>query len=138
MALIDRIKPHIRNLEPYQPGKPIEEVERELGIEGAVKLASNESPLGPSPRALAAVREALDGVHRYPDGASHALRVALADRLEVQPHQLVFGAGADEVLELPAKILLGPVEPPAARLNREPSCGRVVQARSRVRQLRIH
>jgi histidinol-phosphate aminotransferase len=102
------VKAHIRELEPYQPGKPIEELERELGIEGAIKLASNESPIGPSPRALAAVREALSGVHRYPDGASFALRRKLAARLEVDPSQLVFGCGADEILELLAKCLLGP------------------------------
>jgi histidinol-phosphate aminotransferase len=108
MGLEDIIKPHILGLEPYRPGKPIEELERELGIEGCIKLASNESPIGPSPKALAAVREALEGVHRYPDGASFALREALSNRLEVDPAQLVFGAGADEILELLAKVLLGP------------------------------
>jgi histidinol-phosphate aminotransferase len=101
------IKPHIRTLAPYQPGKPIEELERELGIEGAIKLASNESPLGPSPKAVAALRGALEGVHRYPDGASFALRRALATRLGVDGGQLVFGCGADELLELVAKVCLG-------------------------------
>ena len=108
MSLERLIKPHIRELEPYQPGKPIEELERELGIEGAIKLASNESPIGPSPRAVAAVRDALAGVHRYPDGASFALRHKLAARLGVDGSQLVFGCGADEVLELIAKCVLGP------------------------------
>jgi histidinol-phosphate aminotransferase len=108
MALERLVKPHILELEPYQPGKPIEELERELGIEGSIKLASNESPIGPSPRAVAAMREALGGVHRYPDGASFALRRALAARLRVGGDQLVFGAGADEILELLAKVLLGP------------------------------
>jgi len=108
MGLERIIKPHILGLEPYQPGKPIEEVERELGIEDCIKLASNESPIGPSPKALAAVREALAGVHRYPDGASFALRERLSSRLELDPAQLVFGAGADEILELLAKVLLGP------------------------------
>jgi histidinol-phosphate aminotransferase len=108
MALERVVKPHILALEPYQPGKPIEELERELGITGSIKLASNESPLGPSPRALAAVREALAGVHRYPDGASFELRRKLAARLGVAEGQLVFGAGADEILELLAKVLLGP------------------------------
>jgi histidinol-phosphate aminotransferase len=107
MALEQIIRPHILDLEPYQPGKPIEEVERELGIEGSIKLASNESPIGPSPKAIAAVREALDGVHRYPDGASHALRERLSATLDVEPDQLVFGAGADELLELLAKVLIG-------------------------------
>ena len=108
MGLRGIIKPHILGLEPYQPGKPIEELERELGIEDCIKLASNESPIGPSPLAVAAVREALEGVHRYPDGASFALRERLSSRLGVDPEQLVFGAGADEVLELLAKVLLGP------------------------------
>ena len=108
MSLERVVKPHIRELEPYQPGKPIEELERELGIEGAIKLASNESPIGPSPRAVAAVRDALAGVHRYPDGASFALRRKLAARLGVDGSQLVFGCGADEILELIAKCVLGP------------------------------
>jgi len=102
------VKPHILALEPYQPGVPPEQLERELGIEGAIKLASNESPIGPSPRAVAAVREAVASVHRYPDGASFALREKLAGRLGVSGAQLVFGAGADEILELLAKTLLGP------------------------------
>ncbi len=108
MALERVVKPHILELEPYQPGKPIEELERELGISGSVKLASNESPLGPSPKALAALRRAIGNIHRYPDGASFELRTKLAGRLRVGEEQLVFGAGADEVLELLAKVLLGP------------------------------
>jgi histidinol-phosphate aminotransferase len=108
MGLETIIKPHILDLEPYQPGKPVEELERELGIEGCIKLASNESAIGPSPKAIAAVREALEGVHRYPDGASFALRERLSSRLGVDSEQLVFGAGSDEVLELLAKVLLGP------------------------------
>jgi histidinol-phosphate aminotransferase len=108
MALERIVKPHIRELEPYEPGKPAEELDRELGISGSLKLASNESPLGPSPLALAAVRDALANVHRYPDGSSYGLRRKLAARLGVDGGQLVFGAGADEVLELLAKVLLGP------------------------------
>jgi histidinol-phosphate aminotransferase len=108
MSLRSRVKPWIAELAPYAPGKPIEEVERELGIAGAVKLASNENPIGPSPRAVAALREAAVGVHRYPDGSCHRLRHALADRLAVAPEQLVFGCGADELLELVAKAFLGP------------------------------
>lgn len=108
MALRDLVKPHIRELEPYVPGKPIEELERELGITDSVKLASNESPYGPSPKALAAAHEALEESHRYPDGASFALRAKLSDRLDVGGEHLVFGCGADELLELLAKTLLGP------------------------------
>ena len=102
------IKPWVAQLEPYVPGKPIEELERELGIEGAVKLASNENPLGPSPRAIEAIRRAAANVHRYPDGASFRLREALAARLGVARESLVFGCGADEILELVAKCFLGP------------------------------
>lgn len=108
MGLERVVKAHIRTLAPYEPGKPIEELERELGIEGAIKLASNESPLGPSPKAVAALRSALSGIHRYPDGASFALRSALAQKLGVAQAQLVFGCGADELLELIAKTCLGP------------------------------
>jgi histidinol-phosphate aminotransferase len=107
MALKDIVNPHVRSLAPYEPGKPIEELERELGISGSIKLASNESPLGPSPKAVAAIRAAAASLHRYPDGASFALREKLADRLDVARNQLVFGAGADEVLELLAKSFLG-------------------------------
>ena len=108
MSLASKVKPHIAALDPYQPGKPIEELERELGISGAVKLASNENPLGPSPRALEALRGALDGVYRYPDGACWRLRQRLAERFAVAPEQLAFGCGADELLELVAKCFLGP------------------------------
>ncbi|MEZ4330624.1 MAG: histidinol-phosphate transaminase [Myxococcota bacterium] len=107
MSLADRVKPYIRSLAPYVPGKPIEELERELGISGSIKLASNENPLGPSPRAVEAMRAAAAEIHRYPDGASFALRAALSKRLGVAGDQLVFGAGADEILELIAKTLMG-------------------------------
>ncbi len=107
MSLADRVKPHIKSLAPYVPGKPIEELERELGIRGSIKLASNENPLGPSPRAVEAMRRAAGEIHRYPDGASFALRAALSKKLEVAGDQLVFGAGADEILELIAKTLIG-------------------------------
>jgi len=108
VSLASRVKPWIAALAPYVPGKPLEELERELGITGAVKLASNENPLGPSPKAVAALRDALAGLHRYPDGACFRLRERLAQRLDVAPEQLVFGSGADEILELVAKAFLGP------------------------------
>ena len=108
MALEKIVKPHILELLPYQPGKPVEQLERELGISGAIKIASNENAHGPSPKALAAMREKLDEVNRYPDGAAWELRAKLAERFEVDPGQLVFGCGADEVLELLAKSFLGP------------------------------
>ena len=107
MSLADLVKPHIRSLAPYEPGKPMEELERELGIRSSIKLASNENPLGPSPRAVEAMRKAVGEIHRYPDGASFALRTKLAGRLGVAENQLVFGCGGDEILELIAKTLIG-------------------------------
>ena len=94
MSLKDLVKAHIQTLEPYVPGKPLEELTRELGIVDPVKLASNESPLGPSPKVIEAIREAAGEVHRYPDGANFELRAALARKLSIDPEQLVFGAGA--------------------------------------------
>jgi histidinol-phosphate aminotransferase len=108
VALERIVKPQVLTLAPYEPGKPPEAVEREFGVVGATKLASNESPIGPSPRAIEAVRQALGGVNRYPDGACFALRAALSARLGVAPEQLVFGCGADELFELIAKAFLGP------------------------------
>jgi histidinol-phosphate aminotransferase len=97
----------VLGITPYQPGKPIEELERELGIPGAVKLASNENPLPPSPRVLAALREALVGVNRYPDGSGHYLRHALAERHGVDPDAVVLGNGSNELLELLARTFVG-------------------------------
>jgi histidinol-phosphate aminotransferase len=107
MSIADRVQPHVRSLEPYEPGKPIEELERELGISGSVKLASNENPIGPSPRAVAALHAAVEHVNRYPDGHAFALRRKLAERLGVAEAGLVFGNGSSEVLELLAKSFLG-------------------------------
>lgn len=98
-ALVARITPvHVRGLDAYQPGKPVEELERELGITGAIKVASNENPLGPSPRAVAAIQGALGGLHLYPDAGGWALRRALGARLGLDPAQLVLGAGSNELL----------------------------------------
>ncbi len=108
MSVKDLANAHIGELTPYEPGRPIEEVERELGIRGAVKLASNENPWGPSPLALAALREAEGSVHRYPDGGCFALRARLASHLGIPENQLIFGSGADEILELVAKTFLSP------------------------------
>ena len=88
----------ILNLTPYVPGKPIEEVKRELGIDDIVKLASNENPLGPSPKAVAAMKAALDNAALYPEGSCFELRQILAKHLGVDPDMLIFGAGADEVI----------------------------------------
>ena len=108
MALEDVVKPWVLDLTPYKPGKPPEALERELGIRDAIKLASNESPLGPSAKAIEAVRQAAAEMHRYPDGASFSLRERLATQHALDPAQFVFGAGADEILELVVKAFLGP------------------------------
>jgi histidinol-phosphate aminotransferase len=87
---------------------PIEELERELGITGSIKLASNENPLGPSPRALAAIRAALGDLHRYPDGSAFYLKRRLAERLGVTPAELLVGNGSNEVIELVVRTFLRP------------------------------
>lgn len=87
-------------IKPYVPGKPVEEVERELGLKNVIKMASNENPLGPSAHAVEAMRLNLDKMHIYPDGNCFYLKQALADRLGVTPEQLIFGNGSDELLSL--------------------------------------
>lgn len=99
---------HIAAIVPYPPGKPIEELERELGITDSIKLASNENPLGPSPRALAAVREKLAGLHRYPDGSAYYLRRKIAEKLNVPMEGVVLGNGSNEIIELVIRTLIRP------------------------------
>ena len=106
-TLLDRVRAHVREIDPYKPGKPIEEVERELGLR-AVKLASNENPLGPSPLAIEAARAALDASHRYPDGGGYALRQKIAARLGVHRDEIILGDGTSEVIDLAARALLTP------------------------------
>jgi histidinol-phosphate aminotransferase len=100
----------IRRIAPYVPGKPIAETARELGMAEAdiLKMASNENPLGSSPKALAAIRGALDVLHYYPDGSGYDLKEALAPRLGVTPAHLVLGNGSNDVLELAARAFLRP------------------------------
>ena len=98
----------IRGLAPYEPGKPAEELERELGLTDVIKLASNENPLGPSPLVKVALAEAVDELERYPDGAAFALRDKLACHLQVQPEQLTLGNGSNDVLVLLAETFLTP------------------------------
>jgi len=95
--------PGVRSLQPYQPGKPIEQLQRQLGIADIIKLASNENPLGPSPLALAAVRAALSDVHRYPDGSGFELKKALSAHLGINNAQITLGNGSNDVLELIAR-----------------------------------
>jgi histidinol-phosphate aminotransferase len=101
------IPDYLRGLPVYVPGKPIEEVERELKIH-AVKLASNENPLGPSPKGIAAARAVLEDSNRYPDGGTHALRQTLAERHGVSPEEVFIGLGSSELIDLAARVLLRP------------------------------
>ncbi len=100
-------KANLARVNNYQPGKPIEEVEREYGVRNAVKMASNENALGPSPKALQAIRKNLGRIHRYPDGGCYYLRQKLAKRLKVSPENLVFGNGSDELLVFSVRALVG-------------------------------
>ncbi len=99
---------HLAGLDRYEPGKPVAEVERELGLSNVVKLASNENPLGPSPLAVEALRDVLTDLHRYPDGPATLLRQALADRLGVAAAQVVIGNGSTDLIDLLARAFLGP------------------------------
>lgn len=101
-----RVPEWIRTLAPYPPGKPIEELEREYGVHGSIKLASNENPLGPSPKALAAIVAALAGLHRYPDGDCFYLKRAVAKKLGTSPDALIFGSGSNEVIELAVRTFM--------------------------------
>jgi histidinol-phosphate aminotransferase len=100
--------PYVRAIAPYQPGKPIAELERELGITGIVKLASNENPLGVSPRAVAAMHEAIKTIALYPDGNGFELKDALATRYGVAHANLVLGNGSNDLLELASRAFLAP------------------------------
>ncbi|TVQ98768.1 MAG: histidinol-phosphate transaminase [Deltaproteobacteria bacterium] len=99
--------PWVSRLKPYVPGKPIEELERELGITGSIKLASNENPLGPSPLAVTAMQCALASLHLYPDGGAYRLRGALAEQLGVTAGEIVLGNGSNEVLSMICRAFLG-------------------------------
>ena len=109
MSRLDlRVPAGIAGIKPYVAGKPIEELSREYGITDAIKLASNENPIGPSPKAVEAVSRALSTIHRYPDAAAHDLTTALADRLGVPPETIVLGNGSDEILGLITGVFLQP------------------------------
>jgi histidinol-phosphate aminotransferase len=105
-----RVPEQIMNLVPYQPGKPISETKRELGLETVHKLASNESMLPPSARVQQAVQSALQEIHRYPDGACFEMRQAIARYYGVAPEWLVFGNGSDEIVDILVQIYCRPDE----------------------------
>ncbi len=100
--------PGVRSLKPYEPGKPIEELERELGIRVSAKLASNENPLGPSQRTVQALQDHMQELSYYPDGSTFALKKALASRHGVPPECITMGNGSNDVLDLIARTFLGP------------------------------
>lgn len=110
MSFCDLALQCVTQLQPYIPGKPIEELERELGITNIVKLASNENPLGPSKKVLAAIAKASTEVTRYPDGNGFALKSALADKYQLNIDQITLGNGSNDVLELLARAFVAPDE----------------------------
>lgn len=102
-SFFDRAVPGVRGLHPYQPGKPIAELEREYGVTDAIKLASNENPLGPSPCVVEALRNELSQIARYPDGAGYALKQAIAEKYTLNISQITLGNGSNDILELIAR-----------------------------------
>src|SRR5688572_26005198 len=110
MSVLASLNPALANLPVYQPGRPIEEVAREhnLPVESVIKLASNENPLGPSPKAVAALRKALDTLHLYPDGNAFFLKRKLTEKLAVKPENIVLGNGSNEIIEFVGHALMRP------------------------------
>lgn len=105
-----KVASHISSLVPYPPGKPIEELEREYGISGSIKLASNENAWGPSPRAVSAIKDGLRNLHRYPDGSCYYLAQSLAAKIGIEPEEIVFGNGSNEIIGLLITAFLQPGE----------------------------
>gem|GEM_PF-6415546 len=124
------LRPNVRRMTPYSPGKPIAELQRERDVHPIVKLASNENPLGPSPRALEAIAAAAQHLHLYPDASGYALRQALSAKYGLPPEQLVLGNGSDEIIHLLGQVL--PPRPSAPRCRD----GRGHRRRAVVRPLR--
>jgi histidinol-phosphate aminotransferase len=103
-----RPRAYLAAVPTYKPGKPLQEVQRELGLSRAIKLASNENPLGPSPKALAALRQAQGKLNRYPEGGAPLLRAKLAKLFHLSPEHFIFGNGSNEVLIFAAQAFAGP------------------------------
>ena len=100
------VREGVADLIPYPPGKPIEELERELGIKGSIKLASNENPLGPSPKAVQAIIDKVHSLHRYPDGSGYYLKTSLSRKLGMPVEQIILGNGSNELIELIVRTFL--------------------------------
>src|SRR5689334_21990642 len=109
-SVLSSLNPALANLPVYQPGRPIEEVAREynLPVASIIKVASNENPLGPSPKALAAMRAVLDNLHLYPDGNAFYLKRKLAEKLQVAPENIILGNGSNEIIEFVGHALMRP------------------------------
>jgi histidinol-phosphate aminotransferase len=109
-SVLNALNPNLANLPVYQPGRPIEEVAREhnLPVESVIKVASNENPLGPSPKAVAAMRNVLDTLHLYPDGNAFYLKGKLAQKLNVAAENLILGNGSNEIIEFVSHALMRP------------------------------
>ncbi len=108
VSFVDLAAPGVQGLQPYQPGKPLSELERQYGIKNAIKLASNENPLGASPAAVEAARKALDEMAFYPDGGGFELRAALSRHHGIDPAQITLGNGSNDVLDLVGRVFLTP------------------------------
>ncbi|MDQ1240569.1 MAG: histidinol-phosphate aminotransferase [Thermodesulfobacteriota bacterium] len=106
--LMEVIKKHIASIPPYVPGKPVAELEREMGVRGAIKMASNENPLGPSPSAMESIRDLLSTCHIYPESSAPVLREAIASVFDLSAENVILGNGSDEIMQLCAHILIGP------------------------------
>jgi histidinol-phosphate aminotransferase len=104
------VRKNVLDFQPYLPGKPIEEVKRELGLTRVDKLASNENPLGPSPRAVSAMKRFLNKVNLYPDGSGFYLKKVLAKKLKVKSENIILGSGTDEIIEIIGKTFLNPID----------------------------
>jgi histidinol-phosphate aminotransferase len=107
-SAVPNVHPGIASLRPYQPGKPVDELARELGLTDIVKLASNENPRGPGPRVQEAITRELKTLSRYPDGNGYVLKQALLKHLQVQPQQLTLGNGSNDVLDLITRVAVEP------------------------------
>ncbi|MCD8534765.1 MAG: histidinol-phosphate transaminase [Verrucomicrobia bacterium] len=108
--ILNRLNQNLKNLPVYQPGRPIEEVAREIGlpVQSIIKLASNENPLGPSPKAREAMAQAIHDVHLYPDGNAYYLKQALSQSLHISPNRIILGNGSNEIIEFIARAFVTP------------------------------
>ena len=108
MDLKKLVNKGVDSLSPYEPGKPIEDLEREIGIKNAIKLASNENPIGPSPKVLQSIDAILKETHRYPDGNATRLKDSIAKKFNTSPNQVTIGNGSNDIIEFIARSFLGP------------------------------